>query len=403
MDVSFTQVEASTSKRSNTSSIRSSNSITATYNWEKLPDELTEKVFSHLSVLAISESRCVCKKWHRILSSPTFLKLWARSRKTIISHREEESWFLVYKNCHGVASFSPNSSKWRSIPLFARCCLDPKNVNLVASSGGLLCFRTRNTEQTNLVICNPVTNQTKTLPSMLQIRYIDIVGMVFHRSSNAYQILVTGAIESVAPYSITEVYDSATGCWDHHCSSEQEFLQFWCEVHAIWCNGSFYCLTMPISSTRGFRILVHDMVQRKWCDLGVEMPSKDLRCPSLLSCLGKLLLAGKIVVNRSMKNVCIWELDLCTRKWKEIASMPSLLIRSINVPHFLGMRCYSNSNLVCFSGHRSWQSVMYDLSRKTWQWMPENKVFRGSKTPNDVRDRNNLIGIAFEPDLVANV
>jgi hypothetical protein len=145
------------------------------------------------------------------------------------------------------------------------------------------------------------------------------------------------------------------------------------------------------------------MVQRRWCDLGIEMPSKDLRCPSLLSCSGKLLLAGKIVVNRSMKDVCIWELDLISLKWREIAAMPDWLICGINVPHFLGMRCYSNSNLICFSGHRSWQSVMYDLARRTWQWMPETKAFWGSKAPKEVRDRNNLIGIPFEPDLVANV
>lgn len=364
--------------------------------WDDLPQELAEKVFAQLPVASIFQCRSVCKKWRQVLTGRTFLELWAKVSP-------QASWFLVYNNSHGFAAFSPSSSSWSNIPVFSRCSLDPQRVLLMASSGGLLCFRTRNTKYASLVVCNPVTNCSRALPDMLQIRYIDILGMVAEKATNSYKILVTGATDLDVANSVTEVYDSLTGRWHHHCNSQQDFLQFWCEVQAVWCNGSFYCLTMPVSSTRGFRLLVHNMLQKEWCNVRVEIPSGDLRCPSLLACQGRLLLAGKIVVENTVKSVRIWELDQVASKWKEIASMPSSILVKIHIPYFLGIQCYGNSDLICFSRHRGWQSVMYDMSLKTWQWMPENKAYRGRKGLNGVLDRNNLIGMAYEPNLVANV
>ncbi|KAH7302001.1 hypothetical protein KP509_23G052000 [Ceratopteris richardii] len=271
----------------------------------------------------------------------------------------------------------------------------------MASSGGLLCFRTRNTDRPHLIVCNPVTNSSRTLPDMSQVRYINILGMAADKSTNTYKILVTGASDLNDMNSITEVYDSCTGCWHYHGSSQQDFLQFWCEVQAVWCNGRFYCLTMP--TQQGFRLLVHDMLQKKWCDARIDMPSGDLRCPSLLACQGRLLLAGKIVVDSSVKSIRIWELDQRACVWKEVAAMPSAILLKIHLPYFLGIQCHGKSDLICFSRYRGWQSVMYDMSLKTWQWMPENKAYRGRKVLNGVLDSNNLIGMAYEPNLIASV
>lgn len=365
--------------------------------WDKLPQELAERVFALLSVSSVFQSRCVCKKWRVVLSSSSFLNLWVK-----ISPKA--SWFLVYHNSHGFAAFSPISNSWNNIPVFSRCALDPRQVLLMASSGGLLCFKSRSTEYPTLTVCNPVTKCLRVLPDMLQIRYIDILGMVADKSNNSYKILVTGTTESSVCNSITEVYDSVTGCWVHHCSSGKEFLQFWYEVHAIWCEGSFYCLTMPISSTQGYRLLAYSMLQKDWCDLDVQMPSKDLRCPSLLACQGRLLLTGKIVIENSIKSVCIWELERGTLKWKEIDSMPSTILSKIHVPYFLVIQCYGNSDLICFSRHRGWQSVIYDLAQKTWHWIPDNKVCKERKAQDATTlDRNNLIGMSYEPNLGANV
>lgn len=365
--------------------------------WDKLPQELAERVFTLLPVSSVFHCRCVCKKWRLILSSNNFLNLWCKMSP-------KESWFLVYHNSHGLAAFSPISNSWNNIPVFSRCSLDSRQVLLTASSGGLLCFRSRNTEYPILTVCNPVTKCQRVLPDLLQIRYIDILGMVADISSHSYKILVTGTTESRVGNSITEIYDSLTGCWVHHCNSEQDFLQFWYEVHAIWCEGSFYCLTMPISSTQGYRLLAYNMLQKNWCDLNVQMPSKDLRRPSLLACQGRLLLAGKIVIDNSIKSVCIWELDRGTLKWREIDSMPSCVLSKIHVPYFLVIRCYGNTDLICFSRHRGWQSVIYDLSRKTWHWIPDNKACKERKASDSTPDgNNNLVGMSFEPNLVANV
>eukprot|EP00249_Psilotum_nudum_P024104 c29092_g1_i8 orf=2647-3723(+) len=324
--------------------------------WDKLPQELAERVLACLPVASVFQCRSVCKKWMSILTSSSFLDLWAK-------------------------------------------------VLLMASSGGLLCFRSRNTEFTTLTVCNPVTKTFRVLPDMLQIRYIDILGMVADRNSNSYKILVTGTTESSVGYSITELYDSSTESWVHHCHSERDCLQFWYEVHAIWCEGFFYCLTMmPISSTQGYRLLAYDMQQKDWFDLSVKIPSNNLRCPSLLACQGRLLLTGKIVVENTIKSVCIWELDRISLKWKEIDSMPAFILNKIHVPHFLVIQCFGNSDLICFSRYRGSQSVMYDLSRKTWHWIPDNNVCKERKAQDTTAlDRNNLVGMSFEPSLASKV
>eukprot|EP00249_Psilotum_nudum_P024099 c29092_g1_i3 orf=2647-3849(+) len=366
--------------------------------WDKLPQELAERVLACLPVASVFQCRSVCKKWMSILTSSSFLDLWAKVSPQV-------SWFLVYNNSHGFAAFSPATNRWNNIPIFARCSLDPRQVLLMASSGGLLCFRSRNTEFTTLTVCNPVTKTFRVLPDMLQIRYIDILGMVADRNSNSYKILVTGTTESSVGYSITELYDSSTESWVHHCHSERDCLQFWYEVHAIWCEGFFYCLTMmPISSTQGYRLLAYDMQQKDWFDLSVKIPSNNLRCPSLLACQGRLLLTGKIVVENTIKSVCIWELDRISLKWKEIDSMPAFILNKIHVPHFLVIQCFGNSDLICFSRYRGSQSVMYDLSRKTWHWIPDNNVCKERKAQDTTAlDRNNLVGMSFEPSLASKV
>eukprot|EP01018_Ginkgo_biloba_P030890 Gb_11852 [translate_table: standard] len=313
----------------------------------------------------------------------------------------QSKWFLVYQSSQVVAAYSPWSSRWNNIPVYDRCSLDSRQVLLMASAGGLLCFRNRNADYPTLVVCNPVTRTRRVLPEMLQVRYIDIVGMVADKTTNSYRILVTGTAESATDESITEVYDSQLGRWVHHCQSKQEFLQFWYEVHALWLEGFFYCLAMPVTAAQGYRLLAYNMEKKQWSDLDVQMPSHDLRCPSLLICQGRLLLAGKIVEDYSTRSICIWELKRESLQWVRIAVMPGEVLSKIHLPYFLILQCQGNNNLVCFSTHRGWQSLIYNLADRTWQWLPENRAY--TQIRSQTIGRNNLVGMPYEPSLVAKV
>lgn len=362
--------------------------------WHKLPEELTERVFAYLPISSVLQCRCVCKQWKSILTSHNFVELWTNLTP-------KNKWFLIYHSSEVVAAYSPSSSRWNNIPVYDRCSLDSRQVLLMASAGGLLCFRNRNAEYPTLIVCNPVTNTRRVLPEMLQIRYIDIMGMVADKTTNSYKILVTGTTESTTDESITEVYDSRLGKWIHHCNSKQEFLQFWYEVHAVWLEGSFYCLAMPITASQGYRLLTYSMERREWIDLDVKMPSTDLRCPSLLICQGRLLLAGKIVECHSTRSICIWELQKDCMQWVRIDVMPGEVLSKIHLPYFLILQCQGNDNLICFSTHRGWQSLIYDLRDRSCQWLPENRAY--TQTRSQLNGRNNLVGMPYEPSLAAKV
>ncbi|KAF6162054.1 hypothetical protein GIB67_012438 [Kingdonia uniflora] len=360
--------------------------------FNRLPEEVTERILSQLPISSVFQSRRVCKSWNKLLTSSSFLHLWNK-----FSLRE--SWFLVYHTCRIVAAFNPNSHKWNNLPLYDRCCLDSTQILLLASSGGLLCFRNRNSDYPTLIVCNPVTGAHKVLPDMPQVRYIDIVGMVAFDCS--YKILVTGTVEPASCESITEVYDSRTDNWEHHCCSELEFLQTWYEVHAIWHEGFFYCLATPLNTSQGYRLIAYDMENRVWIDLDVKMPLGDrgLRCHSLLICQGKLILAGKIVEDYLIKSICMWELKC--RSWVKIGEMPEEILKKIHSPHSVLINCQGHGDLMCFSTHRGWQSIIYDMSDRSWHWLPDNDVCGGSKL--QALGRNNLVGLLYQPSLSAKV
>lgn len=362
-----------------------------------LPEEVTERILAHLPISSVFRCRCVCKQWNKLLTSNPFLQLWNQ-----ISPRD--LWFLVYHTCRIVAAYSPTSQKWNNLPLYDRCSLDSSQVLLLASSGGLLCFRNRNSDYPTLIVCNPVTSSHRILPEMPQVRYIDIVGMVATTKGvgiDSYQILVTGTNEPASIESITEVYDSRTGVWEHHCCSNQEFLQFWYEVHAIWHDGFFYCLATPLNTSQGYRLIAYDMEKRFWIDLNVKMPFGDIRCPSLLICQGKLYLAGKIVEDYLIKSICIWELNREKMKWVKMVEMPDDVLKKIHSPHSVLIQCQGHGDLMCFSTHRGWQSILYNFLDKSWHWLPENNICGRSKS--QAMGRNNLVGLLYEPSLSARV
>ncbi|KAG9451049.1 hypothetical protein H6P81_011014 [Aristolochia fimbriata] len=362
--------------------------------WDRLPDELIERVLALLPLSSVLRCRCVCKQWNSLLKSDSFLDLWAE-----ISPRN--LWFLVYHTHISVAAFSPRAHRWNNLPLYQWCALDPTQVFLLASSGGLLCFRNRSFDCPTLIVCNPVTSSHRVLPSMSQIREIDIVGMVADKDSHSYQILVTGTAEPASSESITELYDSRTGRWTYHCRSTQEFLQFWYVVHAIWHDGSFYCLATPVNTSQGYRLIAYRMENRSWVDLNVKMPPGDLRCLSLVLCGGRLLLTGKIVEDYVTRSICIWELMWESLEWVEIGSMPDYVLKDIHSPNSILIQCQGHGDLLCFSTHRGWQSILYNLTDLTWVWVPENNACGGS--PCQAIGRNNLVGLPYEPSLSARV
>ncbi|GLJ53795.1 hypothetical protein SUGI_1148100 [Cryptomeria japonica] len=300
--------------------------------WYNLPEEVVEMVFAYLPISEVFKLRLVCKQWKSILTSKSFMELWTNLSPP-------NPWFLVYHSSDVLSAYDPCYSTWTNMPVYERCVLDSRQVLLMASAGGLLCFRNRNAEYPTLIVCNPLTKTHKVLPEMLHIRYIDIVGMVADKTTNSYKILVTGTSESSTDESITEVYDSRLGRWIYHCNSKQEFLQFWYEVHAIWLEGFFYCLAMPVTAAQGYRLLRYNMEARKWDDLDVKMPSHDIRCPSLLICRGRLLLAAKIVEDYSIRSICIWELKMDCLQWVRIDVMPGEVLSKIHLPYFLILQC----------------------------------------------------------------
>ncbi|KAJ7536660.1 hypothetical protein O6H91_12G076700 [Diphasiastrum complanatum] len=354
--------------------------------WVKLPDELLERVLSFLPVCSILQCRCVCVRWKVILSSHSFFSHWNEVAALV-------PWFLMFRSGGVLSAYSPSIDLWHDLPLSLGFALSA----VVASAGGLLCLRSSAISgAAHLAVSNPLTSSSRVLPELSRIRSPFIIGMVADQQTNTYKILVSGtATHSFCKDILTEIFDSATGSWDYHGWSDLEALQECSGMRALWIDGSFYCLSIPL-----YQVLSYDMQQKQWKNLiNLKAPISSLYSASLLACNGRLVLAGKINSKTSTqseraKNICIWELEGGTSTWLKAKAVPGTDQWKFldSLAYFLMLQQRRGTDSVCFNSWCRWRTLMYDTSQGSWRWLPDHC--------GSFREKFN--GLTYEPSFLAS-
>ncbi|XP_002986312.2 F-box/kelch-repeat protein At3g61590 [Selaginella moellendorffii] len=357
--------------------------------FSSLPDDLLEKIFAALPLLSLFRARAVCKRWHGITTSKSFMALCAQ----VTTHKP---WYLMYKDSEkmvGVA-FDPTSRKWHN---FVLPPLDDPSASFVASAGGLACFLDKTNSEVAYV-CNPMTKAWRQLPRPPERLSSDYCAVAMCVQGEDYKIVVarsTPVTNDYAQWSLSiEVYDSGLAAWR---SPRFKLLQGWRPgEESNICNGVFYCVThSTVGAGHDYSrhgLIAYDISHGAFQDLILPMPC-SLSCVRLVNCWERLVMVGGIGTYDFIKGVGVWELQ---GEWKQISRMPTKQFHGFAGGLDDVFSCSGHGDLIYIHSYGSPQLMVFDIPQGSWTWARACPVLK--------RDPLHLFtGFCFQPRLDVSV
>jgi len=217
--------------------------------WKSLPEDVFEKVVAYLPFPGVLRCRAVnnfCKDF-------VFTKRFQEIRASVPSWEvlsSKTQYLLMFATVKGVnlcTAYDSVSNKWLAMPPLLG--LDPRAKECIAGDGGLLCFRSVNTEgNATLFIYNPVTSTCRELPAMrsgnsLTYHTWILTHLIYNRFTSTYKLLVlTKRRGWSSSSSHLETYDSLTHSWttDTHLPLLERKYKLTFNPQVGACNDNFF-------------------------------------------------------------------------------------------------------------------------------------------------------------------
>ncbi|CAL8992077.1 unnamed protein product [Prunus brigantina] len=153
----------------------------------QLPSHLLGEIFNKIQIKTLVQCRFVCKFWHRLLSDPEFTEQLFSGTTCLLLRGCGSDHLATLKN----DSLGPNDV---ALKLLKDTIVLPKEVNIVSSCNGLLCFYkvdSWNPPYGRLYISNPITGESLALPSPPDEYIISFpTGFGFSPMSGAYKLVL---------------------------------------------------------------------------------------------------------------------------------------------------------------------------------------------------------------------
>ncbi|KAF8377158.1 hypothetical protein HHK36_030531 [Tetracentron sinense] len=328
-----------------------------------LPQDTLHHIFSNLPLRQILICRSVCKLFHQILTSPSFLNLIAlRPPLHLLALRLPHHHRHVSPHPF-LRVFDPDVNQWLRFPLDFLPFRSPVPV---ASSLGLV-FLWADSPDSNksLVLCNPLTRKFRVLPPL---------GSAWSRHGT---VLVGMDGRVLVLTEIAALY-SGSGQWLKFSSNlgakprspilicDSVFAL--CDVGSPWRSQwkLFSCSISELKKSRGWNRLE----KHEWGDV-----FDILKRPRLVRGTGnRILMVGGLKSSFSLNALCstilILRLDLDTLEWDEAGRMPSEMFGCFQESSKL--KVFGGGDRVCFSGRRVGRLAIWDCSSEVgkgeWRW-----------------------------------
>jgi hypothetical protein len=338
--------------------------------WSGLPDDILDKVLLCLPSHSLSRMRAVCKQWHSLLSSPSFLQRY----DCRFCYGEDHVLVFVVSTCEAMM-YNPISSKWHLLPLVDSPLSTLYNMMeraVTAAAGGLVCILGKNAAQDSnctlrqLLVCNLLTKSWRCLPPLPpecpQIGQ-PIMGMLHDRQNFCYKIITVWPDRGP----IVE-YDSRNSTWTVIGRCPVSFLSFK-SMQSTVCEGLLYFLVEGGPLRGGMFVRAYDIHHREWHTPSAPLPSRDLQSPCLVEHKGRILMAGLI---RGV-GIRLWRLKLWTMGWEIVAEMPSQLFADFNLdtPGFPSrVNCMRICDSIYFISNFRRPIVAYEVMKNVWHMLP---------------------------------
>ncbi|KAJ3673201.1 hypothetical protein LUZ60_006575 [Juncus effusus] len=379
---------------------------------DDLHEDLLERVLARLPPASFFRLRSICRRFNSLSSSPTFHIACSQ-----IAYREP--WFLMVDQELGAADviFDISEGSWRS--LNPRSSLK-KEVIPVASSGGLVCYKT---ETGDLIVSNPLTGVYRELPSVTQVEKTETLHAISMHCTKEYPcvykiILVFGELSHLSFL----VFDSSKNKWEEEVklvkkteSSSEDEINEEEVVYFLSKTGDVVSTNMQRSPSKQYSsVLVNEngeemlyflshsgtiiscnLVQKTFFELPRILPVYFEYSIDLIESNGEMLV---VVLSEFFESASLRFWRYCKREkaWVQAAFMPP------SVSHqFYGKKmdvnCVGHGDLIFLCASSSEFSSAFKCDLKGNEWMELPKCFVNSK-PKEF-----LSAFSFEPRLEALV
>lgn len=320
--------------------------------WAMLPEDLLNEILARVPPFMIFRLRSVCKRWNLILQDSSFLKFHSQ----VPSHGPCLLTFWKNSQTPQCSVFSLPLKTWYRIPF---TFLPPWAFWLVGSSGGLVCFSGLDGLTFKTLVCNPLTQTWRTLPSMHYNQQRQLI-MVVDRTDRSFKVIATSDIygDKSLP---TEVYNSKLNIWSLHQVMPAVNL---CSSKMAYCDSKLYLETLsPLG------LMMYRLDTGYWEHIPAKFPRSLLDGYLVAGTQKRLFLVGRIGLYSTLQSMRIWELDHAKIMWVEISRMPPKYFRALLRLSAERFECFGQDNLICFTSWNQGKGLLYDVDKKVWSWI----------------------------------
>lgn len=359
-----------------------------------LPDELVERILAYLPIASVFRAGSVCKRWNEIVKEKRFL--W-NSSDTL----SQKPWYFMFTSSDEPLGYAydPLLRKWYGIIL---PCIESSNY-FISTSYGLICFMDIDSKS-RLYICNPITNEFKSLDEPPNVKFSDYSALAISVDRKLHNYTVSIVKSKQVPENFFQwdlsivVYDSETTIWT---TSFTEVLSGWRGGdEGVICDRVLYFL---IYSTGGgtawpqnrHRLIMYSLSNRYSNDSlmrnSISVPC-SLTCGRLMNLNDKLVMVGGIGKHdRSdiIKGIGIWTLH--GKEWLEISRMPHKFFQGFG--EFDEVFASSGTNdIIYIQSYGAPALLKFDMNHRQWKWSQKCPVTK--RFPLQL-----FTGFCFEPRL----
>ncbi|GKC13650.1 F-box/kelch-repeat protein-like protein [Tanacetum coccineum] len=322
--------------------------------WAMLPEDLLNEILARVPPFMIFRLRSVCKRWNSILQDNGFLKFHSQ----VPSHGP--CLLTYWKNSQSQSPqcsvFSLPLKQWYKIPF---TFLPQWAFWLVGSSGGLVCFSGLDGSTFRTLICNPLTQTCRILPSMHYNQQRQLT-MVVDRKQRSFKIIAANDLygDKSLP---TEVYDSKLNRWSVHQRMPAVNL---CSSKMAFCDSRLYLETLsPLG------LMMYRLDTGYWEHIPAKFPRSLLDGYLIAGTKKRLFLVGRVGLYSTLQSMRIWELDHAKVMWVEVTRMPPRYFRSLLRLSAERFECFGQDNLILFTSWNQGKGLLYDVDKKVWSWI----------------------------------
>ncbi|OVA14355.1 F-box domain [Macleaya cordata] len=371
----------------------------------RLDTDLMETILARLPVIDVFRCQFVCKRWQEIIQTPNFLMAFNE-----VFNGGRGAWFFML-DFHSPANvvYDMEVNEWRQI-----CLPIPTDVNRrpktpVASSGGLMLFRTES-EGCSLIVCNPLTGSACLLPTLETSYRIKTIAMnasgssfavfvVFGKSSNLQMVVFSSINNAWIELPFRKVSSNnaraaannngggaaANNNNDGGDMGRHELRRVprigvmeWTPMREMSSGvtkiGSSGQVMVYFISPSG-RVLGYDSQQGTAILYPKLLPDTQECGFDLVECSGHILVVVLTDTLYENARLRIWELETTGEEtqWKLLAAMPPFMSREYHgIDPDINCAGHRDNVMVCLSSEsfNFNQVIMYNITDNTWLELP---------------------------------